>query len=243
MHSYLTLATYNIHKGMSAFGQRFMLHELKHALTGLQPDLVFLQEVQGSGRILTYRSQHEFLATGLPHNTAYGVNAVREKAHHGNALMSVHPIVTWQNQDISLNRFEKRGLLHCQLLLPSTDIPLHAVCVHLNLLARDRRKQIQSLIDYVALNVPREAPLVVAGDFNDWRVEISSLLARSLDLREAFELMEGRPARSFPARLPLLSLDRVYMRGFTVYDAHVLTGAPWDKLSDHAPLTVTLQFT
>jgi endonuclease/exonuclease/phosphatase family metal-dependent hydrolase len=242
MHSFLTLATYNIHKGMSAFGRRFMLHELKHALNGLNPDLVFLQEVQGSGRMLTYRSQYEFLSQDLPHTTAYGLNASRHNKHHGNAIMSLHPIITWQNQDISLNRFEKRGLLHCQVQLPEVKDPLHTICVHLNLLARDRRKQIHSLIEFIQLHVPTHTPLIIAGDFNDWRNEISAVLFQQLGLHEVFELIKGKPARSFPATLPVLPLDRVYMRGFIAHEAQVLTGAPWNRLSDHAPLAVKLQF-
>lgn len=241
-HHSLTLATYNIHKGMSAFGRRFILHELKHALNRLNPDLVFLQEVQGSGRMLTYRSQYEFLAEDLPHTTAYGLNAMRRNQHHGNAVMSLYPIISWQNCDISLNRFEKRGLLHCQVELPEVRVLLHAICIHLNLLARDRRKQIHSLIEFIQLHVPPDAPLIIAGDFNDWRNEISIILFQRLGLHEVFELLEGKPARSFPAKLPVLALDRVYIRGFIVQEAQVLTGIPWNKLSDHAPLAVKLQF-
>lgn len=241
MPPYLTLATYNIHKGLSAFGRRFILHELKQALNGLNPDVVFLQEVQGSGRRLTYQSQYEFLAKDGSYTTAYGLNATCQNTHHGNALISLHPILKWQNHDISLNRFEKRGVLHCQIQLPGADTSFHALCVHLNLLGRDRRKQIQRLIEYIDIHVPSTAPLIIAGDFNDWRVEISPVLAQHLQVQEVFESLIGKPARSFPARLPLLALDRIYTRGFSVQEGQVLTGTPWNKLSDHAPLTVKLQ--
>ena len=50
-----------------------------------------------------------------------------------------------------------------------------------------------------------------------------------------------KPARTFPAAMPWLRLDRIYLRGFTVLDAQVLQGAAWAKLSDHAPIVATLR--
>jgi len=60
-------------------------------------------------------------------------------------------------------------------------------------------------------------------------------------LQEVFESTYGRPARSFPAALPLFALDRIYMRGFSVAAARVLHGQGWRRLSDHAALTARLQ--
>jgi len=56
-----------------------------------------------------------------------------------------------------------------------------------------------------------------------------------------FEIAHGQPARSFPAALPIFTLDRIYVRGFTVASAHVLSGQHWRKLSDHAALTAQLR--
>ena len=43
----IRVATYNIHKGFSQFNRRLTVHELRDRLRTLNPDLVFLQEVQG----------------------------------------------------------------------------------------------------------------------------------------------------------------------------------------------------
>ena len=43
----LRIATYNIHKGVSAFGRKARIHGIKDAIDLLDADLVFLQEVQG----------------------------------------------------------------------------------------------------------------------------------------------------------------------------------------------------
>jgi endonuclease/exonuclease/phosphatase family metal-dependent hydrolase len=88
--------------------------------------------------------------------------------------------------------------------------------------------------------VPRDAPLIVAGDFNDWRQRATQELAHPLNLHEVFELVDFRPARTFPAVLPLMTLDRIYVRGFQVRNAHVHHGRAWARISDHAALTATL---
>ena len=88
-----------------------------------------------------------------------------------------------------------------------------------------------------------DSPLVIAGDFNDWRNEAENLLARRLDLVEAFGGTHDSPAspgRSFPAKLPVLRLDRIYVRGFSVTNAEIHFGDPWSKISDHAALSAHL---
>ena len=95
----------------------------------------------------------------------------------------------------------------------------------------------------VASEVPDNAPLIVAGDFNDWhwRHKATHELAHPLNMQEVFELMRGLPARSFPAMLPFFRLDRIYVRGFRVSRAHVHHGPVWGRISDHAALTTTLE--
>ena len=246
MEKRLRVASYNIHKGVSTFNRRLVLHDVRHELQRLAPDLVFLQEVQGehrkrAGRFAAWPEapQHEFLA-GDDLISAYGRNANYHEGHHGNALLSRYPILYWQNIDLTLHKREQRGLLHCVLQPPGWKQPLHALCVHLNLLARDRRRQLARLTEHVLETVPEHEPLVLAGDFNDWRREATHILEHDLGLSEAFETLHGSPARSFPARLPLLQLDRIYSRGFSVGQAEVLAHGAWVGLSDHAPLFAVL---
>ena len=87
------------------------------------------------------------------------------------------------------------------------------------------------------------APLIIAGDFNDWRNEADDLLAQRLGLNEVFAGTGGyanAPGRSYPAKLPLLRLDRIYVRGLSVASAAVHSGSPWSKISDHAALSAHL---
>ncbi len=80
----------------------------------------------------------------------------------------------------------------------------------------------------------------MAGDFNDWARHAHDELARPLEMREVFEHTFGRPARSFPAALPVFQLDRIYVRGFNVKQARVHHGHAWARISDHAALTSTI---
>ncbi len=248
MSTSLRIASYNIHKGLSFFNRRIVLHDVRDSLIGLNAEIVFLQEVQGhhargAHRFETWPAmpQHEFIAGDLWNDFAYGKNSVYEHGHHGNAILSRFPILSWENVDISAHAFESRGLLHCELAVPNMAQPLHAICLHLALNEAGRRKQIHQLSERIRRMVPDDAPLIIAGDFNDWRQRTSSYLAEELGLKEVFESHHGRHARSFPAALPFLSLDRIYVRGFSIASAQVLHGQRWRRLSDHAALTAQLR--
>jgi endonuclease/exonuclease/phosphatase family metal-dependent hydrolase len=89
--------------------------------------------------------------------------------------------------------------------------------------------------------VPEDEPLIVAGDFNDWRNLAGRQLARDTRLAEVFRDLRGKSARSFPSALPLLRLDRIYTRGFTVIDAQVHHGGTWARISDHAALSADVE--
>ena len=81
---------------------------------------------------------------------------------------------------------------------------------------------------------------MVAGDFNDWHRKASDFLAGELGLYEVFEHVEGRPARTFPAKMPVLTLDRIYVRDLNVEGVERYTGSGWSRLSDHVALAARL---
>jgi len=89
-------------------------------------------------------------------------------------------------------------------------------------------------------SLPADAPLVVAGDFNDWQHRANKILKHGAGLKEVFSMTTGRPARTFPARFPVLRLDRIYVRNATVSHPWLLPRKPWSHLSDHAPLAVEI---
>jgi endonuclease/exonuclease/phosphatase family metal-dependent hydrolase len=242
----LHITTFNIHKGFSQFNRRMMVHELRERLRHLNPDIVFLQEVQGLhlGHAEKHcnwpaGAQHEFLAEDIWQASAYGCNMIYDHGHHGNAILSRFPILHSHNQDVTHLQFEKRGLLHCRIELPEGPAA-HCVCVHLSLFGYSRRKQLAALAAYLKDMADPNAPLIIAGDFNDWGNRAGKLLEQSLGMQEVFCNLGGPPVRSFPAAMPMFRLDRIYVRGFSVESTEVHHGLPWSKISDHAALSAHL---
>ena len=247
----IKVLTVNIHKGFTFFNRKFILPELREAVRKIGADVVFLQEVTGShthhgDKFDNYPDtpHYEFLADSIWPDFAYGRNAVYDKGDHGNAVMSKFPIVRFENHDVSISGPERRGLLHCELAIPhlsGRSVNLHAICVHLSLTETHRTQQMDKLCNLIAANIPPQAPLVVAGDFNDWRHRAKTQLADGAGLHEVFVQAHGQPARTFPARKPLLRLDRIYVRNAIGHKPVVLPHKPWSHLSDHAPLAAEIE--
>jgi len=250
----LRVLTVNIHKGFSFLNRKPILAELRDAVRSISADIVFLQEVMGAHamharRVAGWKAEphYEYLADTLWSAYAYGRNAVYPNGdHHGNAVLSKFPILRHANHDVSITPgrvvHEKRGLLHCEIDVPGAPRgPLHAVCVHLGLSEAHRQRQTAQLCGLVREAVPADAALVVAGDFNDWRVRAHRPLARCGGLVDVYREAHGRTAKTFPARWPLLRLDRIYVRHVATHRPVALPARPWSHLSDHAPLAAELQ--
>lgn len=241
----LRMVTMNIHKGLAAGNRRATVHLLRERLRDLHPDLVFAQEVQEEHSRHKKRFAHwpeaemsHYLAADFWSDRHYGRNAIYDHGHHGNAILSRHPVLGGDNHDISEYRFERRGLLHAEIRLPQLKQPLHCFCIHLALLQKGRTRQLESIVAHVSRLVPIGAPVILAGDFNDWRKRASLPLERA-GFSEVFETLTGRPAMTFPSQLPVLPLDRIYVRNLSVKNARVLRD--WAHLSDHLGLWAELE--
>lgn len=237
----LSVVTYNIHKGFGVGKIRFLLPQMKKAIMTLQPDILFLQEVQGrhqkqEKRLSQWPSspQFEFIANNCWPYYAYGKNATYQAGHHGNAILSKYPLLDYENINVSKIARASRSLLHGVIEFNGKEI--HLLCVHFGLFKDERIKQVATLIDRISESVPNDAPLILAGDFNDWRKELLHDLETGLGLKEAVKEIFGDHAKSFPALRPALQTDRIYFRGVTLMTADCLKGKPWRLLSDHLPL-------
>lgn len=244
----LKVLTVNIHKGFTFFNRKFILHELREAVRTVGADVVFLQEVTGTharheSRVANYPAtpHYEFLADSIWPQFAYGRNAVYTNGHHGNAVLSKFPIVSFENRDVSISGPERRGLLHCVLQIPGRETNVHAICVHLGLAESHRLQQLNMLCEMVRNDIPASAPVIAAGDFNDWRHRAHDVLAQGAGMHEVFVQANGKAARTFPARFPVLRLDRIYVRNAIGHAPVVLPPKPWSHLSDHAPLAAEIE--
>lgn len=236
----LRVLTVNTHKGFTFFNRKVMLHELREAIRLAAPDVVFLQEVIGEHQAHASRyqswpetTQYEFLADELWPDFAYGRNAVYTDGHHGNAILSKYPILSYDNHDISVDGHEPRGMLHCVIRHHGAQV--HAVCVHLGLRDGHRRVQLGHLCELMQSRLPEGEPVVIAGDFNDWQMKADAMMQKC-GATEVFSSTFGKPARTFPARFPLLRLDRIYVRNVKEWRPMPMASKPWTVLSDHLPI-------
>jgi endonuclease/exonuclease/phosphatase family metal-dependent hydrolase len=233
----LRVATYNIHKGVQGLGpaRRLEIHNLALAVDALDADIVCLQEVRAINRREARRftgwpdlPQADFLAPP-GYETVYRTNAVTRHGEHGNALLSRWPVVRHRHEDMSDHRFEQRGLLHAEVLVAGQ--PLHVIVVHLGLMPGSRVRQTAQLRRYITREIPPHAPVVVAGDFNDWGARVRKTLRL-----DALHTLEGPRTFTYPSRLPLAQLDHIYARGMQPLSLAAPRGRAWSRMSDHLPL-------
>jgi endonuclease/exonuclease/phosphatase family metal-dependent hydrolase len=240
----LSVLTYNIHKGFSSSNREFVLHRIRDQLRDLDVDVALLQEVQGehqwhSKRIRNWpdTSQFEFLADQVWDHHTYGKNAIADGRHHGNAILSKYPFQDWGNINISPLSFASRSLLYGNIVVPETNQTIHVISLHLGLLGVERRKQLRILNQHLEKVLATQDAMIVAGDFNDWSSrQVARYLDPALGLEEVFMTTGEKYARTFPARLPLLCVDRIYFRGLVPESCACLDGKQWRSLSDHVPL-------
>ena len=245
MSNKIHVLTYNIHKGYCAGNRRFVLDSMRERIAESGADVVFLQEIHGTAikseakrRRFSYPDQphFEYLADQSWPHYAYGRNSIYRKGDHGNAILSMHPFVSWENIDVSIFKRSSRSILHGIIEIPGRSIRLHTLCVHLGLLEQERRGQFEALTERIDQHVPHDEPMIIAGDFNDWRRRAERHLHQDLGLEELFVKMQGRHARTFPVWAPMLSMDRIYYRGLKPHACQRLSQGPWRDLSDHAAL-------
>jgi endonuclease/exonuclease/phosphatase family metal-dependent hydrolase len=238
----LRVATYNIHKGVQGIGpvRRLEIHNIGHAVEQLDADLICLQEVRKlhrrEERFFTRwpeLPQAEFLAPE-GYAAVYQTNATTRHGEHGNALLSRWPVVSHGHEDMSDHRFEQRGLLHVQVQIARRDV--HVIVLHLGLIASSRLRQIEQLGRYIQREIPATAPILVAGDLNDWGSKLRPAM-NAIGLRDDAEAKVA----TYPSRLPLAQLDYVYARGLKPMGLQVPRGGVWGKMSDHLPLIATFR--
>lgn len=232
----------NIHKGFAMGPKRLVLSNIRECLRASGANIVFLQEVVGANQhhqhIVSWptQTQLEYLADTVWTHHAYGKNSIYQHGHHGNAILSEWPFVKWDNIDASFNSYSKRGFLHGTIAGN-----MHLICVHLGLFEKERALQIARLIEHIQRNVPENAPLILAGDFNDWRRTGHRKLIEALQLTEVHEATCGQCARTYPAFMPMLRMDRIYLRGISASSCVSIGGDNWRDFSDHCALLADIE--
>jgi endonuclease/exonuclease/phosphatase family metal-dependent hydrolase len=242
----LKILSYNIHKGFDWKNHKYRLHEMKEIINASSAEIVFLQEVVGKNNNFKEKglidSQFEFLADELWPHFSYAQNALYGHGHHGNLILSKYPIESFENINLSTNMWEQRGMLVCRIFIPEREEYVYAACLHLNLFHSGRVVQYQIIKDYVeSSEIKKGAPFIIAGDFNDWNQKSCQVFEKKLGMKEVHKTLYGSLARTFPARVPILCLDRIYVKNLNVVKTELIHQEKV-HLSDHLPIFSEVEF-
>jgi endonuclease/exonuclease/phosphatase family metal-dependent hydrolase len=214
---HLKILTYNIHRAIGV-DRRFRPERIIEILHHHNADLVLLQEVdEGAPRSRELDLAKELAeASGYPH-FAVGHNVSLKKGRYGNATLSRFPILRERNIDLSVaESWIRRGCQHTSVLLKEGARPLEIFNLHLGLSARERQKQVELLARSSEWSgVGEDTPVLVGGDFNDWRSLLWPVFTNGLGFQSATDSKTGRrrALATYPSFSPQGALDRIYFRG------------------------------
>ncbi len=194
----LRVASYNIHKGIGA-DRRRDLSRTAQVIGEIGADILALQEADTrfgtrKGLLDLEALKQDFGLVPVP---LEGVGVAH--GWHGNLLLVRNALVQVVHK-IVLPGFEPRGALIADLEVLGR--PMRVVAAHLGLLPGSRAVPTRLLLDRMEAMDTR--PTLLMGDLNEWRVTKGAALG---ELSRLFQ--PSHPVRSFPARYPMLPLDRI----------------------------------
>ncbi|MEX1094481.1 MAG: endonuclease/exonuclease/phosphatase family protein, partial [Planctomycetales bacterium] len=231
----MRLLSYNIHKGIGGRDRRYALERVIQVIEQENPDLICLQEVDRNVRRSRFHDQPRLLADYFNAEASlYQLNVHLKTGGYGNLILSRWPFRARHQISLRLNGKKPRG---AQLVVIDTpEGLLHLVNWHLGLAEGERRWQVRHVLTHHLFREAESLPTLIAGDFNDWRNTLSvNSFADYL-----FEQATAPPSRfrSFPAYMPMGSLDKAFYRKLTVLHARVAASQIARQASDHLPLVL-----
>jgi endonuclease/exonuclease/phosphatase family metal-dependent hydrolase len=232
----MRLLSYNIHKGIGGRDRLYRLERVIQVIEHENPDLICLQEVDRGCRRSRSDDQPRLLSEQF-HAEAmiYQLNVTLRCGGYGNLVLSRWPMKSHHHISLRWNRRKPRGAQLAVIDTPEGE--LHLVHFHLGLAERERHWQINHLLEHRLFRESAHLPTLFAGDFNDWR----NTLAHGPFARHGFAHATAPPSRfrSFPAYLPMGSLDKAFTcQKIAVREARIAVTAVSKRASDHLPLVV-----
>jgi endonuclease/exonuclease/phosphatase family metal-dependent hydrolase len=229
----MRLLTYNIHKGVGA-DRRYRLERVIAVIKAEAPDLICLQEVERNVRRSRRDDQPALLADKLDAVVSlYQLNVPRGEGGYGNLLLSRWPFRDARQMSLA---YKRRVPRRAQLVVVDTpEGLLHLVHIHFGLSSRERRWQAAQLLESLDFQAAAHLPTLIVGDSNDWRNTLSKGIMIPKGFRQA--TAPTRRYRTFPAFLPLASIDKIFYRGpFVEMETRVVRGQAARRASDHRPV-------
>jgi endonuclease/exonuclease/phosphatase family metal-dependent hydrolase len=225
------VVSYNIHRCIGR-DQRYAPMRIARLLRQLNPDIAALQEVETRFADAEGRHQLETMShqTGL--RPVAGPTMRHSRWFYGNALLTRFPVVESRPLDISVRGAEPRGAIDVDV--DTGCGVLRVIATHLGLNLRQRRQQVRWIVE--ALETRQRAMTVLVGDFNDWIPHFGAV--KQLDQRFG----GGRRLLTYPAALPLLPLDRIWVDpAQRIDDITTVRSALARQASDHLPVVARMR--
>ena len=227
----IVLATYNVHGCVGGDGRRDP-ERIEAVIAEIAPDAIALQEFAYPSGVPIDAHDPAFFAACSGYACVRGPTLQRRGDAFGNVFLSRLPIRDVDRIDLSVDRREPRGAL--DVALDVAGVEMRVVTTHFGLARHERRRQVERLVAHLE---SIDAPLLaVVGDFNDWIPGLSGA-ASALDRHFGHRTSP----RSFPARWPLLALDRAWVRpSGALVDLRVHRSALAREASDHLPVVLRI---
>jgi endonuclease/exonuclease/phosphatase family metal-dependent hydrolase len=199
-------------------------------LEAAKPDVSALQEIDNRSTRVA-RDTFSYFASLSGWTTVAARTLTARDGHYGHIVLSRWPIESLGELDLSVRWREPRKAIVGSIATPAGKIVV--IAAHLGLLPFERRRQFARLKERIATITDR--PLVVLGDFNDFP-------GRGLAERSLCPPLTGAPAlATYPSRLPLLPLDRIWFSG-PLQLTTIATLHDFGRASDHLPLLASLRW-
>lgn len=228
----IKVATYNIHGWVGSDGKSNP-ERICAVIRELDTQVVGLQEVQfpvASSR----QASEEVLWQQTGMFVAFGPTLDKTSGPFGNAILSKIPFAAVRLHELSYGNREPRGIIDVEL--DFQHVRLRILVTHLGLQGRERHWQVKQLLRVV--DEGQQHPMLLMGDFNEW-------LFFSRAMRRMHQIVRPGPApRSFPARFPLLPLDRIWARPKRILRSVAAHRSVLARdASDHLPVIAEINLT
>ncbi len=227
----LEVVTYNVHGCIGGDGA-FDPARCAAVLLEMSPHVVALQEVDARRlERRTHVHQFTYLAERLGMAGIPGPTLEDHRGPFGNALLTSLEVVSVEHRGLSFERREPRAAIDA--ILGRGAMRIRVIATHFGLRSAERYEQMRRVIEWV--DDDPDIPLIVLGDFNEWRPR--QRLMRPLARR----LTRVATGASFPARRRLLALDQIWLRPASVLLAASVHCTPLSRIaSDHLPVRATV---
>jgi endonuclease/exonuclease/phosphatase family metal-dependent hydrolase len=219
MSTSVRVMTWNVH-GTFSLNPKFDLPAVIALIRKWSPDIVALQEIDSRGG---GSNQFTMLSDALGGHSVGAKSIISADGDYGQMLISRFP---WSVEpaihDISYLEREPRRAIAADVMTGAGE--LRVISTHLGLGIGERRQQAQKLLAIAEV----AGPTLIMGDFNDWfwMNSVRGSLAARFPVRTRY--------KTFPARFPMMRLDRVYGSGIRIVKSYTDPAAR--RVSDHLPV-------